>query len=243
MAQMKNSPLVVSKDSSNPNFAELRFGKTSAERESEAWPDLLIDGFFDPYKFATAAKQSGPFIFLGYKGSGKSAIGEHLRLSAANDPTSFVRYLSLGDFPYTPFSKIIKGDIEPEAKYPIAWSWLLLLQILDQLTTDMGSSLQGDQDVGSAVSELRSSGLLPSQSLSHIIQITNKRGFSLNLKWIGRSSESLITHGTATDIPFLVEKLKEIVLSVQSQSKHLLIIDGLEPVINFARVVERGLPA
>jgi hypothetical protein len=57
-------------------FNSIRFGKTSAEKESSEWPDLLTKGYFDPYGFIDAAKQHGPFLFLGYKGSGKSAIGE-----------------------------------------------------------------------------------------------------------------------------------------------------------------------
>jgi len=215
----------------NMPFPDLRLGKTSAERESEEWPELLIEGFFDPYGFARAAKKNGPFIFLGYKGSGKSAIGEHLRLTAENDPTSFVKYISLGDFPYTPFSKIIKGDIEPEAKYPTAWSWLLLLQILDQLTTDMGSSLQNDPEAGTAVEELKASGLLPSKNLSHIVQVTSKRSFSVSWRGLGGSREDSSTRGTAADIPFLVEKLKAIVFGAQSQSKHLLVIDGLDEIL------------
>src|SRR5665213_1062218 len=122
-------------------FRQIRFGKTSAEKESLEFPKLLTEGFFDPGTFIDAAKSRGSFLFLGYKGSGKSAIGEHLRLTAETQPNFFVRYISLGDFPYTSFSKIVKGDFEPEAKYPDAWSWLLLLQIIEQLAEDQGSSI------------------------------------------------------------------------------------------------------
>jgi hypothetical protein len=214
-----------------PAFSDLRLGKTSAERESQEWPELLISGFFDPYGFARAAKKEGPFIFLGYKGSGKSAIGEHLRLTAMNDPTTFVRYLSLGDFPYTPFSKIIKGDLEPEAKYPTAWSWLLLLQLLDLLASDNGSTLQSDPKARAAIDQLKTAGLLTSKSLSHTVQLTTKRNFSFMWKGLGASKEDTSTRGTAADIPFLVEKLKEIVFATQSESKHLLVLDGLDEIL------------
>jgi len=212
-------------------FADLRLGKTSAERESQEWPDLLIDGFFDPYGLIRAAKKNGPFIFLGYKGSGKSAIGEHLRLTAENDPTTFVRYLSLGDFPYTPFSKIIKGDLEPEAKYPTAWSWLLALQILDLFNTDQGSSLQQDSEALAAVGQLSDAGLLPSKSLSHVVKISTKRGFSFSWKGIGLSADGTFERGTAADIPFLVEKLKTLILDVKSTSKHFIVLDGLDEIL------------
>ena len=189
-------------------FKSLRFGKTSAEKESMEWPDLLTRGYFDPYGFIQSAREKGPFLFLGYKGSGKSAIGEHLRLTAADEPQTFVKYLSLGDFPYTPFSKLIRGDIEPEAKYPMAWSWVILLQVLDQLAQDMGSSLHADNEAREAYSKLKDAGLLPSSSLSHIVQVTTKKSFGLNWKFLqlGRDQSSL--EGAISDVPFLVEKLR-----------------------------------
>jgi SpoVK/Ycf46/Vps4 family AAA+-type ATPase len=94
----------VTKRTTHPPFKSFRFGKTSAEKESVEWPDLLTRGYFDPHGLIEVARQRGPFLFLGYKGSGKSAIGEHLCLTAAEDPQSFVHYVSIGDFPYTPFS-------------------------------------------------------------------------------------------------------------------------------------------
>ncbi len=212
-------------------FKDLRFGKTSAEKESEVWPDLLTEGYFDPYGFIRSAREKGPFLFLGYKGSGKSAIGEHLRLTAANEPQTFVKYLSLGDFPYTPFSKLIRGDIEPEAKYPMAWSWLILLQVIDQLAQDLGSSLQSDNEASEALSKLRHAGLLPSSNLSHIVQVTTKKSFGLNLKYLQAGREELSIPGSISDVPFLVEKLKELVFRTRSRSKHLIVIDGLDEIL------------
>jgi hypothetical protein len=219
-------------DSSNAvPFKTLRLGKTSAEKESMEWPDLLTKGYFDPYGFIQAAKQRGPFLFLGYKGSGKSAIGEHLRLTAADDPQMFVKYLSLGDFPYTPFSKLIKGDMEPEAKYPMAWSWVILLQVIDQLANDMGSSLQTDNEAGEAYSKLKEAGLLPSSSLNHIVQVTVKKTFGLNWKFLQMSKDQSDVKGAISDVPFLVEKLKALVFRIRSQNSHLIVIDGLDEIL------------
>ena len=221
----------MNKRTDRPPFKSLRFGKTSAEKESIEWPDLLTRGYFDPYGFARAAKERGPFLFLGYKGSGKSAIGEHLRLTAADDPQAFVRYVSIGDFPYTPFSKLIKGDVEPEAKYPTAWSWLILLLLFDQFAKDLGSSLHTDSTVRDAWGVLKEAGLLPSGSLKQIVQITSKRSFGLKWKFFEAANEEAGLRGTVSDIPFLVEKLKELVLRVRSRSTHLIVIDGLDEVL------------
>lgn len=212
-------------------FSEIRFGKTSAEKESLESPDLLLRGFFDPFGYVKAAKAPSGFLFLGYKGSGKSAIGEHLRLAAEDEPELFVRYLSLGDFPYTSFSKIIKGDLEPEAKFPDAWSWLLLLQAIEQLAQDNGSTLHSNKDADEVYKQLQEAGLLPSLSLKYIVQQTTKRTGGVNWKALTFGREKSTVEGNSADIPFFVEKLKELVLSIRSESRHLLVVDGLDELV------------
>lgn len=51
----------------------------SAEQEGAADPNLLLDGFFDLGGLVQEATAGHRFLFLGYKGSGKSAISEELR--------------------------------------------------------------------------------------------------------------------------------------------------------------------
>jgi hypothetical protein len=212
-------------------FSAIRFGKTSAEKESLESPELLLSGFFDPFGYVSAAKAPNGFLFLGYKGSGKSAIGEHLRLAAEGEAELFVRYLSLGDFPYTSFSKIIKGDLEPEAKFPDAWSWLLLLQIIEQLAKDNGSTLQSNSSAAEIYQQLKEAGLLPSSSLKYIVQQTTKRTGGVNWKALTFGRERSVVEGNASDIPFFVEKLKELVISIKSNSRHLLVVDGLDELL------------
>jgi hypothetical protein len=212
-------------------FSEIQFGKTSAEKESLESPDLLLRGFFDPFGYVKAAKAPGEFLFLGYKGSGKSSIGEHLRLVAEGEPELFVRYISLGDFPYTSFSKIIKGDIEPEAKFPDAWSWLLLLQVIEQFAKDQGSTLHSNLDASEAYRQLRAAGLLPSSSLKYIVQQTIKRTGGINWKALTLGRELTAVEGNAADVPFFVEKLKELANSIRSDSRHLLVVDGLDELL------------
>ena len=218
------------------DFSQIEFGKTSAEKESLESPDLLMQGFFDPFGYVDAAKGASDFLFLGYKGSGKSSIGEHLRLVADAEPELFVRYLSLGDFPYTSFSKIIKGDLEPEAKFPDAWSWLLLLQVLEQFAKDNGSSLHSNAAALEAYAQLRAAGLLPSSSLKYIVQQTTKRTGGVNWKALTFGREQATVEGSATDIPFFVEKLKELVISIQSGSRHLLVVDGVDELLGAREV-------
>src|SRR6266705_1326753 len=95
------------------SLKDINFGFSSAEIERAQAPELLEKGFLD-YNAASEKAISGPtFLFLGYKGSGKSAIAERLALLAEQKFDQFVKILNLADFPFTPFSKIVRGDIEP----------------------------------------------------------------------------------------------------------------------------------
>ena len=55
------------------DFRSIRFGKASAEAESAAAPELLLAGYLDHEGFTTQASSGDAFLFLGYKGSGKTA--------------------------------------------------------------------------------------------------------------------------------------------------------------------------
>lgn len=50
------------------------FGKASAEREGAEYPDLLTKGYLNPFDVIREARDGAKFLFLGYKGSGKSAL-------------------------------------------------------------------------------------------------------------------------------------------------------------------------
>src|SRR5664280_2028032 len=120
------------------DFSKIQFGYSSAETESAQDPGLLIDGFVEMHKVFEEASQGSKLLFLGYKGARKSAIGERLRLSAEGNPLEFVKKINLEDFPFAPFSKIVRGDLEPEAKYPVAWSWILMIYLIESFSRDAG---------------------------------------------------------------------------------------------------------
>ena len=62
-------------------------------------------------------RQAGrPFVFLGYKGSGKTAIAERARLLAEDEPNLFVTTTSLEDLSYGEFSAVAGAAIAQAAR-------------------------------------------------------------------------------------------------------------------------------
>lgn len=63
------------------DFRKIDFGNTDAQTESLTNPNLLIDGYYDmENRVKRLLTTSSSFLVLGYKGSGKTALSEHLYL-------------------------------------------------------------------------------------------------------------------------------------------------------------------
>lgn len=223
-------------------FANILFGYASAEEESVQQPELLLDGFLDAEGISDAVRNSSKFLVLGHKGSGKSAVVQHLRLLAETDPLSFVTTTYLGDFPYNDFAHIIRGHAEPEARYPTAWLWLILLSFFDSFTRDEGAAIHTDGNFVTALRALNDMGLLPRPDLRRVALVTSRNGFKLNIPAV------LDVHGERVSqdvvrLPLFVDRLKEIASRFRSESRHLLMIDGLDDILTASPVQYDSLAA
>ena len=147
------------------------------------------------------ARSGQRFLFLGYKGSGKSALGEHLRLLSNSDPHLFVHLINIADISFSTFSQISKGVIEPEARYPSLAPPFLLDSSADYYPNDA--------DLFLAIKALKSEGLLPQPGLKELIHTSADSSFSLKLSTIIGSIEASVKKGNVpADFPFLVAHLK-----------------------------------
>ena len=120
------------------SFKDIQFGFASAEVESSEAPQLLTEAFLDSHDVVREAISGRKFLFLGFKGSGKSAIGLHLSLIAKRRPNLFVTHLSLGDLSFQMLAGLANDEAESELRYLRAWSWLLLLSLLGSVNQDEG---------------------------------------------------------------------------------------------------------
>lgn len=212
-------------------FKSIKFGFSSAEAESAEDPGLLLDGFLDSNSAFSLAIDSSKFLFLGYKGSGKSAIGERLQLISSDNPNLFVRKMDMEDFPFTPFSKMIRGDVEPEAKYPAAWSWIILIYIMYSFRSDEGMRHPDQQSFIAAVNCFKEMGLAPHHKPGDLIKTSSKTSFKLMIPSVAEASATTKEIRPASEIPNFVESIKDSVRACRSDSKHFLIIDGLDDIL------------
>ncbi|MBX5254853.1 hypothetical protein HJC03_31515 [Rhizobium sp. NLR4b] len=226
------------------DFRKIAFGYISAEAERAKDPGLITEGYIDYKGVNDEALDGEKFLFLGYKGAGKSSLGERLQLTLADRHDRFAKLLSLADFPFTPFSKLIRGDVEPEAKYPAAWSWILLIYLLESFAADEGGFHPNTPILMDAVRAFRQMGLSPDSNPASIVRTTSKNSFKLALpgqlsefEWAGSEIRP------AAEIPDFVDSLKTVIRGFRSTSKHYLIIDGLDDILTSREIQYKSLSA
>lgn len=226
------------------SISDVDFGEVSAEAERATNPRLISDGFVDIMSIEHEAIEGRKFLFLGYKGSGKSSIAERIDLKLGGTHDAFVTKISLADFPFTPFSKIIKGDAEPESKFPTAWSWILLIYILESLEKDYGLIHPNLDRFNEAIRAFRELGISPGSSPSAIVRSSSKKDFHLRLPYdlLGYQNSSGSSK-SADEIYNFVDVIKGIAASAQTESKHFLIIDGLDEILSSRSIQYKSLYA
>lgn len=214
-------------------FSEIKFGEISGEAERELNPELIEKGFVDLGSIQEEALDGNKFLFLGYKGSGKSFIGERIDLTQGGNHDRFVKKISLADFPYTPFSKIIKGDIEPEAKHPTAWLLILLIYVIESFHKDAGANHPDAEEFQKVIELFKALGVSPEATPSSIAQISAKKSFSLKLphNLLEYKIEGA-GYRSADDIFSFVNVLNNFVSGLRSSNRHFLIIDGLDDILS-----------
>lgn len=212
-----------------PPFRELRFGLADAEQEGVTEPDLLLAGYLDLHGVSEAILQGHHYVVLGYKGSGKSAVSQHLRLRSSTLADLFVKVAYLADFPYADFLSMVPGSADSDSRMPTGWSWILLCYLLDSFSADEGAAAR-DTEFENTIQQLRTVGIIPNSSLPHLVRESVTKTLKLTLPKIVEYTHE--TTGGAQDlqVPLLIDRLTSIACRFSSDSEHVLVLDGLDDV-------------
>ena len=213
------------------SFGDLSFGYAAAEKEAASDPDLLLGGYFDALDVPRQILDGRVFLVLGAKGSGKSAVSEHLRLRSAHESGLFVTRIELQDFPFKDFANMKLGmDSRDESRYPPGWAWLLLLSLFTSFVNDEGSPTNAqDRDFVASMRRLKELGFLPSPTLTELVIRSSHTTLKLNLPLIGGGVDSSQQAG-GVNLYSVVQTLRELAGRFESPNMHVLTIDGLDQI-------------
>jgi len=221
------------------DFREIVFGRTDAQTESEEYPNLLIDGYLNTTNIVGNATNKTTFLFMGYKGSGKSALSEHLKLSYRD---GIVKQVPLKDFPYNSLGNILTGEAEKEVKLKIAWRWLLLTYALSILMDDTAAKCELQQEFDDAIKLLTQTGLFPLTNISDLVRKTNTSSFKAAMKAFSYEHTTQ-KESVQVSLYFAIDYIKKLIISFKEEHNHLIIIDGLDEILTTREVQYAAIAA
>lgn len=210
------------------DFRKITFGKTDAKTESEEFPILQKEGYFDYGRVVDKVLNTTSFLFLGYKGSGKSSLSEHLKLSL--DENYSVDQQLLKDFPYKSFAKIVAGNDEYEVKAKFAWRWLLLVKSLYNLIEDREATHIVPDELENAIAVLTQSGVFPITDISTLVKHSSTKQFKVKLKTI-EFIHTQTSENAEISLSFATEYIKKLITGFKESHTHYIVIDGLDEIL------------
>lgn len=225
-----------------PGFADINFGYSAAETEGLAAPELLLDGFLDYAQLTSKALKGMLFLFLGYKGSGKTAIAERAVLLAKDDPLLFVHHAWLGTFSFTDFKTAAGGGSEAQAQYPIVWSWLLLLTLLQSLERDEAGR-HDSREYARVVNGIRALNLLPVPSLADLVTTSSRKTFRLTFPRFFEYTREIVAAPADLQLRQVAASLERGIQTFETESRHVIFLDGLDSILTQRELQFQSLAA
>lgn len=211
------------------SFKKIKFGQSSAERE----PKEVFDAVFLDEGYIDKICEDNKFLILGQKGTGKSAIGVKLDLISQTKDDFYVKRYSLKDFSYEPLLTPSSERPMNRLKLQQDWEYILLVAFLNSLLHD-AEALNQNQNLEELIELIQSYGLLPSENLNQIVQKTTTKSAGIQAyAFSGSTTSRKETH--PFDLSMLFNTLKENCYSVILESKHYIIVDGLDESFEYGR--------
>lgn len=214
-------------------FKEIEFGYKSAEAERRNQPDLLTRGFFERNDIINDLIDGSEYLVLGYKGSGKSTISEHLSLMANDDPELFVETILLRDFPFEQIPQIVPGEIDVSVRTNLAWSILLLLKLFESLSRDEGVDPSHAGQVSELARDLQRLNLVPKRKFRDLVLASREIDLSFELTKAFSSSMKQTYAEPVVALSHVRDALRELICNASTKSRHMLVIDGLDEIFTF----------
>lgn len=205
------------------DFRKINFGLSDAQSERMDYPNLLKDGYLNISQVIETVNNPRYFLFLGYKGSGKSSLSEHLKL-CEND--YIVEQQPLTNFPFKFFDKVINSE-ERTIKYKIIWRWLLCAYVLYALCKDLK---QIQEDIRQAIAIFTQLGLFPVVNISSLLKKSSTTTISATIKSLG-ISHSINEEYAEADMELLTNYVKDIIATITETKPYLIIIDELDDIL------------
>lgn len=213
-----------------PPMRDVKFGFAAAETEAARNPELLLQGFVDPQGYIDELINNDRYLILGPKGSGKSALVQHLRLRNANDPDYRFDVINLPELSWADIARIKTGETSDSTRVSGAWRFLLLLHIYQYITNAPGMRFASDKEAQVLLSALTNAGLL-TQSINDVVDLTSKTTIKVKLGIAGVDHER---SESSVHLRLVAGEMLRILRNLQNESeltRLIFALDGLDALV------------
>lgn len=198
---------------------ELHFGHLDASQEAAEQPELLRDGYYDYREAAFSVASRNAFVLLGPKGSGKSAVIEHLRLKWSGQWDRFLTRWDLRGFPVSDVTSMQIYGSQGAARNQSAWELMLLAKVFESLAEDQGAG--PSTELNRTASWLARNGLSPDTGKGGRMRVAE---FKVDLKVVAATLNS----GNLASPLGASQFLRDSLARVSTDSQHVIALDGLD---------------
>lgn len=196
----------------------------------EAKNDLDLSGYFVPVPEFSDIENGKIRYVIGRKGTGKTAIVERIRQRISTEPMSFHATLSLRNFPIQEFRDLRDKNFRDKAQFVSIWSFLIYIELAKIIAMDNGTENQFE--VNELKNFLRINGLDNDTGFSSTVTTLRKSDSKVKVSagWIdGELSQGSQTqHFVPIHYQKVVEKIRNYITCVKSDSEYWLFIDELD---------------
>lgn len=212
------------------DFRRIDFGYAEAKFELEKSPRLLRQGYLDLGGAEMKVLDSHEFLVLGYKGSGKSAIGARLRLLSQDSPGLYATEgpISVAELPLDGFKGIAPEGIDALQRYQYGWQLLLLSGLVLRIADDGAADKDSLEAAREARAQLLASGVQLSSPRSLKRLSTTKVDSKVSLPRFYERTESLQPTSHENAVLIWIAYLEAVCESFRSTKKHYYFFDGLD---------------
>lgn len=205
-----------------------------AEAEGEANNSkITLSEVFEDFLDVIDQINNEKFIVLGRKGSGKSAIGEHICNIASSDANIFAKFIRRTEIDIEQIVQIGINEGE-RIEQEMLFKWVILTQILSLIVQNQ--NLCNIKDMSNLKKFLNKNRGFVNIEKHEIKEIIHERGINVNLEYFKRFYTALFNKKVAIKeekaaffklIPYLEETISKILIK-DPENSYILIFDDLD---------------
>lgn len=217
------------------SFKQFDFGYADSASEFSLSPKLLRDGYYDLDGIESKVVDSHEFLLLGYKGSGKSAIGARLQMLAEGAPSQYAAHapILVDRLPLKEFRGVMPDSIDAHLRHRFGWSLQLMVQIVSGLDGDGQADAKSKKQITAVCKQLDKHGVTAQNPATmkkfRAEKVTATAGAPQGAVGLPGSVSAEFQRSTdASRIGDWIAYLQKATADYRSQRRHYFFVDGLD---------------